>query len=216
MGFKKISSVQAMMQVFWSFASYRIPIGNSMKNAIISITVDEEAADYLNSYCHFYNSFIQSKIEGGKLPIDEERIKKHENQLKELNKRHQAELEERNRQRKADIAEVNRKNQERISEVSATAREYKKVIEKFRKLVKNPHGKLIQAFDLTNEDDIKRFILLYKTVHKKVKNQTVKNIVKARFGDDDDAAELFRRMVEEYNSSLLPTDDCSEEEDTED
>ena len=33
MGFKKISSVQAMMQVFWSFASYRIPIGNSMKNA---------------------------------------------------------------------------------------------------------------------------------------------------------------------------------------
>ena len=216
MGFKKISSVQAMMQVFWSFASYRIPIGNSMKNAIFSITVDEEAADYLNSYCHFYNSFIQSKIEGGKLPIDEERIKKHENQLKELNKRHQAVLEERNRQRKADIAEVNRKNQERISEVSATAREYKKVIEKFRKLVKNPHGKLIQAFDLTNEDDIKRFILLYKTVHKKVKNQTVKNIVKARFGDDDDAAELFRRMVEEYNSSLLPTDDCSEEEDTED
>ena len=87
MGFKKISSVQAMMQVFWSFASYRIPIGNSMKNAIFSITVDEEAADYLNSYCHFYNSFIQSKIEGGKLPIDEERIKKHENQLKELNKR---------------------------------------------------------------------------------------------------------------------------------
>jgi hypothetical protein len=49
-----------------------------------------------------------------------------------------------------------------------------------------------------------------------VKNQTVKNIVKARFGDDDDAAELFRRMVEECNSSLLPTDDCSEEEDTED
>ena len=216
MGFKKISSVQAMMQVFWSFASYRIPIGNSMKNAIFSITVDEEAADYLNSYCHFYNSFIQPKIEEGKFPIDEEKIKKHENQLKELNKRHQAELEERNRKRKADIAEVNRKNQEKISEISATAREYKKVIEKFRKLVKNPHGKLIQAFDLTNEDDIKRFILLYKTVHKKVKNQTVKNIVKARFDDDEDAAELFRRMVEEYNSSLLATDDDSEEEETED
>ena len=123
MGFKKISSVQAMMQVFWSFASYRIPIGNSMKNAIFSITVDEEAADYLNSYCHFYNSFIQPKIEEGKFPIDEEKIKKHENQLKELNKRHQAELEERNRKRKADIAEVNRKNQERISEISATARD---------------------------------------------------------------------------------------------
>lgn len=75
---------------------------------------------------------------------------------------------------------------------------------------------LFQAFDLTNEDDIKRFILLYKTIHKKVKNQTVKNIVKARLGDDEDAAELFKRMVEEYNSSLLPIDDDSEEEETED
>ena len=49
-----------------------------------------------------------------------------------------------------------------------------------------------------------------------MKNQTVKNIVKARFGDDEDAAELFKRMVEEYNSSLLPIDDDSEEEETED
>lgn len=46
-GFKKISSIQAMMQVFWSFASQRIPISNAMKNAILSITVDEEAGDYL-------------------------------------------------------------------------------------------------------------------------------------------------------------------------
>ena len=57
--------------------------------------------------------------------------------------------------------------------------------------------------------------MLYKTLHKKVKNQTVKNMVKARFGDEEDAAELFKKMVEEYNSSLLTTDD-SIEEDTED
>ena len=206
MGFKKISSVQAMMQVFWSFASYRIPIGNSMKNAIFSITVNEEAADYLNSYCHFYNSFIQPKIEEGKFPIDEERIKKHEKQLKELSKRHQTELEERNRKRKEEIAKLNKKHQEEIHKISVTAKEYKKLIEKYRKQAKNPHSKLSQIYDFTNENDIKAFISWYKAVHKKVKNQTVKAIIRARFGEDEGAAELFNRMVDDYNSTLLAVD----------
>ena len=206
MGFKKISSVQAMMQVFWSFASYRIPIGNSMKNAIFSITVNEEAADYLNSYCHFYNSFIQPKIEEGKFPIDEERIKKHEKQLKELSKRHQTELEERNRKRKEEIAKLNKKHQEEIHKISVTAKEYKKLIEKYRKQAKNPYSKLSQIYDFTNENDIKAFISWYKAVHKKVKNQTVKAIIRARFGEDEGAAELFKRMVDDYNSTLLAVD----------
>lgn len=206
MGFKKISSVQAMMQVFWSFASYRIPIGNSMKNAIFSITVNEEAADYLNSYCHFYNSFIQPKIEEGKFPIDEERIKKHEKQLKELSKRHQTELEERNRKRKEEIAKLNKKHQEEIHKISVTAKEYKKLIEKYRKQAKNPYSKLSQIYDFTNENDIKAFISWYKAVHKKVKNQTVKAIIRGRFGEDESAAELFKRMVDDYNSTLLAVD----------
>ncbi len=206
MGFKKISSVQAMMQVFWSFASYRMPIGNSMKNAIFSITVNEEAADYLNSYCHFYNSFIQPKIEEGKFPIDEERIKKHEKQLKELSKRHQTELEERNRKRKEEIAKLNKKHQEEIHNISVTAKEYKKLIEKYRKQAKNPYSKLSQIYDFTKENDIKAFISWYKAVHKKVKNQTVKAIIRARFGEDECAAELFKRMVDDYNSTLLAVD----------
>lgn len=206
MGFKKISSVQAMMQVLWCFASYRMPIGNSMRNAIFSITVNQEAADYLNSYCHFYNSFIQPKIEEGKFPIDEERIKKHENQLKELSKRHQTELEERNRKRKEEIAKLNKKHQEEIHNISVTAKEYKKLIDKYRKQAKNPCSKMSQLYDLTNEDDIKEFIRWYQVLHKKVKNQTVKTIVRARFGDDESAAELFRRMVDDYNSTLLTVD----------
>ena len=206
MGFKKISSVQAMMQVLWCFASYRMPIGNSMRNAIFSITVNQEAADYLNSYCHFYNSFIQPKIEEGKFHIDEERIKKHENQLKELSKRHQTELEERNRKRKEEIAKLNKKHQEEIHNISVTAKEYKKLIDKYRKQAKNPCSKMSQLYDLTNEEDIKEFIRWYQVLHKKVKNQTVKTIVRARFGDDESAAELFRRMVDDYNSTLLTVD----------
>ena len=110
-GFKQISSIQAMMQVFWSFASYRKPIRYAMKNAILSITVDEEAADFLESYIHFYNRFMQPKIEEGAWPVDEDRVKKHENQIKELNRRHQIELEERQKKHKNEIAKRNIKFQ---------------------------------------------------------------------------------------------------------
>ena len=43
-------------------------------------------------------------------------------------------------------------------------------------------------------------------MHKKVKNQTVKAIIRARFGEDEGAAELFKRMVDDYNSTLLAVD----------
>lgn len=122
-GFKKISSIRAMMQVFWSFASYRIPISNSMKNAILSITVDEEAGDYLESYCHFYNSFIQGKIESNAWPVDEEQVKKYEKQIKELNRKHQVELEEQKKKHKKEITERNKKHQEEQHELAKKVRQ---------------------------------------------------------------------------------------------
>lgn len=211
MGFKQLSSDKAMMQVFWTFASYRQPIGKLMKNAILSITVDEDAADYLTYNIHSYNSFIQERIEDRAFPIAEEKVKKHENQLKELNKKHQTELEDRNRKRKEEIAKLNKKYQEEIHSIYATAKEYKKLIEKYRKLSKNPSSKMNQIYDFTNEGDIKEFISWYRAVHKKVKNQTIKAIIRARFDGDESAAELFKKMVEEYNSTLIPDDDIVEE-----
>ncbi len=217
-GFKKISSIQAMMQVFWSFASQRIPISNAMKNAILSITVDEEAGDYLESYCHFYNSFIQGKIESNAWPVDEEQVRKYEKQIKELNRKHQVELEERNKKHKKEITERNKKHQEEQHELSkkckAKVKECNAIIEKFRRLVINPCGKINQTYDLTDEHDIKAFISWFKAAHKKVKNQTVKYIVAKRFEDNPDDAELFKKMVDEYNSTLVSGSDGDDEEET--
>ncbi len=123
MSFKQISSVQAMMQVFWSFASQRQIITRSMKNAILSITIDEEAADFLESYIHFYNSFMQPKIEDGAWPVDEDRVKKYESQIKELNRRHQLELEKQNIKRKEENAKRNIKHQEELKVAGGKTKE---------------------------------------------------------------------------------------------
>jgi len=212
MGFKRISSIQAMMQVFWSFASYRKPIRYAMKNAILSITVDEEAADFLESYCHFYNSYMQPKIEDGAWPVDEARIKKHENQIKELNRRHQIELEERHRKRREDIANLNKKHQAELHDFNVKTKEYKKIIDKFRKKVNNPNSKVFLAYDFTDENEIKDFITWHRVLNKKVKNITVKRILAKRFEDNPDDAELFLKMVEEYNSNQWGSSDDNDEE----
>ena len=203
MGFKKISSIQAMMQVFWSFASRRIPIENTMKNSILSITIDEEAGDYLESYVHFYNSFIQKKIERDAWPIDEEKVRKHENQLKKLNKKHQLEIEERNKKHKEEITKLHKRYQEELQIARNNTKEYKKIIDKFRKKVKNPCSKIFHTYDFSDENEIRDFISWFRVLHKKVKNQTVKQILRNRFEENPDEAELFKQMVEEYNSTLV-------------
>ena len=204
MGYNRISNVYAMMELFWDFASRRQPIGKPMKNAILSLTIDEEAADYLTKHYKFYNRFIQEKTQNGSL-------RNQEDAIKELNKKHQAELEERNRKHKADITKLNTRHQEELRSLSVTAKEYKKLIDKYRKLAKSPYSKLSQLYDFTNKDDIKEFISWYRVLHKKVKNQTVRTIVRARFGDDESAAELFKKMVDDYNSTLIAVDDVNEE-----
>lgn len=75
----------------------------------------------------------------------------------------------------------------------------------------NPNGKINQTYDFTDEHDIRAFISWFKTAHKKVKNQTVKYIVAKRFEDNPDDAELFKKMVDEYNSTLVGDDDEEKE-----
>ena len=46
------------------------------------------------------------------------------------------------------------------------------------------------------------YISWFRIMGRKIKNQNVKLIVKNRF-EDESAAELFKRMVEEYNATLI-------------
>lgn len=148
-------------------------------------------------------------------PVDEEQVKKYEKQIKELNRKHQVELEEQKKKHKKEITERNKKHQEEQHELAkkskAKVKECNALIEKIRRLVINPNGKINQTYDLTDEHDIRAFISWFKTAHKKVKNQTVKYIVAKRFEDNPDDAELFKKMVEEYNSTLLGGGDDEEE-----
>ena len=95
-----------------------------------------------------------------------------------------------------------------------TNKKCKVVIRKFRQELLNPRGKVHQIYDLTKEEDINDFISWFRIIHRKVKNQTIKNIVKMTFSEDEEKAELFIKMVEEYNSSLLVDEDIDEDTNT--
>ena len=219
MGYNQISSVHAMTRLFWDFATHRMLMGKLMKNAILSITVDEEAADYLNSYGRFYNRFLQAEIEKKIFPNYESDLKKlskrHEYELEVLNKKHQAELMNLSSKHKKDVAERNRKHQEelqgKIHKYKVKLNEYAAIVKKLRQLVLNPNSKISQTYDLTDEKDIRDFISWFRVIHRKIRNQTVKYFLSTRFADNPDDAALFKKMVEEYNSSLLAEREVEEE-----
>ena len=209
MGYKQISNIHAMIQVFWNFASYRKTIGKGMKNAILSITVDDEAADYLEMYVHYYNRFIQEKTDSDTWTKDRKTAKEinglknmHQAELNALNKKFRTEQIELYTKRKQEMSELRKRHSEELAQYVVMTKEYRALIDNYRKLLRNPYGRINQTYDLTNEKDIRNFIQWYKVLHKKIKNQVVKNIVKVRFKDNPDDAKLFEQMVEEYNSTL--------------
>lgn len=204
MGYQQISSVYAMMQLFWNFCLWRKTISKSMKNAILSITVNEEAADYLLSYLQFYNRFIKDKLENND-------FLNYKKDIKELNRKHWNELMELKKKYKETLAELKRLQYQ--GELKGKLQESRGKVKKFKHIVKKLHNKIANPFstiyDLTNEDDIMDYISWFKIMGRKIKNQNVKLIVKNRF-ENESAAELFKRMVEEYNATLI--EDIAEEE----
>ena len=131
--------------------------------------------------------------------------------MKELNKKHQTELEERARKHKKAITELNKKHQkdlhDKIVKYKVKIKEDEAIIEQFRNLLINPCSKINQTYDLTNEEDIRKFISWFRIVHKKIRNHTIKDIVRKRFDDNEASAGLFKRMVDDYNASLLDISD---------
>ncbi len=220
MGYTQISSEHSMTQVIWAFASQRKPIEKLMRNAILSITVDEEAAEYLHTHYKYYNRFIQDKIEKEKYFSDKkiasQLTKIHQNELLQLKNKHQKELKELREIHKRDIAERKRKYQldlqKRLRNSKDKAKKYERVVKKFRQELFNPLGRFFEIYDFTKEEDIKVFISWYGLSHSRIKNQTVKNIIRIKFSDDEDKAELLRKLVDEYNSGLITDEEDIEEQ----
>ena len=135
--------------------------------------------------------------------------KKYRKELEESKKKHKEETATLNRSHQADLHDKLHKSKEKL-------KAYKAVVKKFRTRIHNPNGKLQLSFDLTDEDDIREFISWFKVEHRKVKNQLVKSIEKIRYADNPEALDLFKSMVEEYNSKLLNVaEDDDDDEETE-
>ena len=96
----------------------------------------------------------------------------------------------------------------KLKESRAKVKKYKQIVKRLHDKIANPFSNI---YDLTNEDDIMDYISWFRIMGRKIKNQNVKLIVKSRF-EDESAAELFKRMVEEYNATLIEDIAAEEEE----
>lgn len=205
----KIETDEDFNRVFWEMAMHHRPVTKELRDKLRDLMPNDDVFAAFNKNLHQYNRFLQEKIEADTL--EDENYK-----IRELNKQHQEEMSAQKRAYKEAVAELNRKHQADLHDKLSKSKEkiavYKAVVKKFRTLVYNPLGKIQQTYDLTEKEDIRDFISWFKVEHRKVRNQLVKNIEKRRYADNPEALDLFKKMVEEYNSSLLNEIDDEDDE----
>lgn len=200
MGYTRVISVYVMTKLFWDFALRRKIISYEMRNAILFITVDESAADYLKSNIRKYNRFLQEReddeggiIAKGKAALKEKRIEineiKHENNIRQ------------------------KEQNERLQETLKELVHYRKISKFLRKILQNPCTGFSRSFNMTKEEDIDRFLYWFDLWKLRIRSKDIKRYL-AFYKEEN--MDLFKQKVAAHNAKYpvgLPEED--DEEDTE-
>ncbi len=184
MGYKRISDEQDMTELFWDFAVRREPIGNLMKNAILAITLDEQAANYLITNHHKLNRIIQEKIDdNGLSPEEKKNLKEMDGEILKIR-------QEANKKVKAARKNV----QEQLKNIKGI----RKVSRKLKQLLLNPLSPITQSYDLTQEEDIDNYIAWFRAWGRRIPPTFVRQLEKRSY-QESGMLVLFKQKVEEHN-----------------
>ena len=200
LGYDSISDVREMAELFWDFAVRREPIGRLMKNAILAITLDEQAANYLSTNFRKLNGIIQEHIDNDGLMPDE-KIALDDMQDEILKVRREA-------NKKVKAAKKG------VQEDMQYLRKLRKVAKKLKKLLLNPLSTFTRTYDFTKEEDINGFLKWFKLMERHVPMTFVRQMEK-RYYQEPGQLDMFKQRVEEHNLQFpvdVPDDEIDDEE----
>ncbi len=189
-----------MTELFWDFAVRREPIGRLMKNAILAITLDEQAANYLTTNFRKLNGIIQEHIDNDGLMPDE-KIALDDMQDEILKVRREA-------NKKVKAAKKG------VQEDMQYLRKLRKVAKKLKRLLLNPFSTFTQTYDFTQEADINSFLKWFKLMERHVPMTFVRQMEK-RYYQEPGQLDMFKQKVEEHNLQFpvdVPDDEIDDEE----
>lgn len=198
LGYTRIGNVLMMQQLLWDLALHRQPIGKNLKNAILSITTDEEAGNYLTASYKNFNRFLQGRIE------EETETVKDKN--KEINKlTHDYNVK---------IKEIRKESQEQIQSLKKELKVHKKISKTLKPLLLNPTAGLQKAYNLTAEKDIGQFLTWFHIWKRRVPNGFINALERFRYKEPGEL-DLLKQKIEEHNALYQITEDETEIPDSE-
>jgi hypothetical protein len=171
-----------------------------MKNAILAITLDEQAANYLTTNFRKLNGIIQEHIDNDGLMPDE-KIALDDMQDEILKVRREA-------NKKVKAAKKG------VQEDMQYLRKLRKVTKKLKRLLLNPFSTFTRTYDFTQEADINSFLKWFKLMERHVPMTFVRQMEK-RCYQEPGQLDLFKQKVEEHNLKFpvdVPDDEIDDED----
>ena len=221
-------TVNGINEAFWTISQTGIFITHSMRDALVSLTDNQELRDYIDYCCDKYNwkqssmdelmqnnqiknlkkTYIGERLEKKKEELNSFMLKYTENtrKLKEKNLKIAA-LQKELAKNKRGIPVRNLKK-----EITKTVKakyekklkdhnRYKGVLKFLRTGLLSPGSKMNQLYDLNKEDDMILFLRWFEHMGKTLPKSKISYVVRNCI-EDEAAAERFCELVNEMNERI--------------
>jgi len=191
MGYESIEHKWEMKQLLWDFAIRRMPIGRFMKLAIKSITKDNRARRHFLKNFRNLNYIIQKRINEGEVSAKKE---------KEVEKRINEITIEANQRVNAAKKEIRQKYEKERKEWKTSL----KISRNLKSALLNPCNKIHDSYDLTNEEDIGKFLSWFVIWQRTIPGRLIRGLEKHRY-QEPGQLDLLKEMVEKHNEKYAET-----------
>lgn len=207
-----VVTISGVNQVFWTLSYAGMNITQNMRDALVSLTDNQEIRDYIDYCCDKYDSDVIKHIRNNKLKsqkeikLSEKMAKKNaevEN-LKLKCKEKTESIKENNKEIERLKRDLSKSYQAKYEKKVKLHFSYKGIINYLLEGLISPYSRISRAYNLNNEEDITLFLKWFEYSGKTISNNTIKYIAKNQITDEN-SLERFKELVKEMNERVKQT-----------
>lgn len=207
-----VVTISGVNQVFWTLSYAGMNITQNMRDALISLTDNQEIRDYIDYCCDKYDFDVTKHIRNKKVKNQEvielsEKLVKKKTEVETLKlkcKEKTESIKEKNKEIERLKRDLSKSYQAKYEKKVKLHFSYKGTIKYLLEGLISPNSKISRAYNLNNEEDIVLFLKWFEYSGKTIPNNTIKYIAKYQITDEN-SLERFKELVNEMNERVRQT-----------
>ena len=207
-----VVTISGVNQVFWTFSYAGMDITQNMRDALVSLTDNQEIRDYIDYCIDKYDSDVIKHAKNNKVKSQEETKlleklakKKAEVEAIKLKCKEKTEsIKEKNKEIERLKRDLSKSYQAKYEKKVKLHFSYKGIINYLLEKLLYPNSKIGSVYDLNKEEDIVLFLKWFEYSGKTISNRAIKYLAKYRFNDET-SLDRFKELVNEMNERVKQT-----------